>query len=111
MKVKESVSLCKRIKITAKHTEEGGQTSDDGNDEVSRRRDGGTGNSLEIAVLALAADRADAFILPLILVVDTSGSVPARTPQALVYVAASTGVFTLTDRATKKRWCATTTNT
>lgn len=111
--MKESVSLCKRIKITAKHTEEGSQTSDDGNDEVSRRGDGGTGNSLEFAVLALAADWADAFVLPFILVVDTSGSVPARTPQALVYVAASTGVFTLTDRATKKRWCATaiTTNT
>lgn len=85
-----------------KHTEEGGETSDDGNDEIGRCGDGGTDDSFKFAVPALVTDWADAFVQPFVLVVDASGAVPARPPQTFVHVAARTAVFTLTARATKR---------
>lgn len=85
------------------HTDEGGRASDDGNDEVSGRRDGGRRVHAELAVLAPIAVRANALELALVLVVDALGAVPAaRAPlAALVHVAARAAVLCLTFRATE----------
>ncbi len=88
--------------ILRQHTEEGGQTSDDSNDEIGRGSDGGAGDDFQVAVFAHVAERADALVAALVFVIDARRAEAAtRPPSALVHVAATTAVFRLTRGTTK----------
>jgi hypothetical protein len=86
------------------HTEEGGETSDDSNDEIGGCGDGGACDHFQVAMFAHVAEWTDALVSSFILIIDASRAETAtRPPSAFVHVAATTSVFTLTSRTTKKK--------
>lgn len=91
------------LRVTRQHTEEGGETSDDSNDEIGGGSDGGASDDFQVAMFAHIAERADALVAALILIINASRAVTAtRPPSAFIHVAATTSVFSLTRWTTKK---------
>lgn len=101
------------VRVTRQHTEEGGETSDDSNDEIGGRGDGGASDDFQVAMLAHIAQRTDALVAALVLIINASRAVTAtRPPCAFIHVAATTSVFSLTRWTTKeKKRCHTHTHT